>query len=140
MAIWESTKKRLAEIQQLAGHADMSGEHETIVDIPPDFCPEWTPGMELKAGQLVSRNAVKYLVLQPTTAMEHQPPDMANGAMLAIYKPYQGRERYTWLYGEYTEVGFTRYEDEKLYVCTSDPGANIYPPSQVPACWEVVEQ
>ena len=135
-----STEARLADIRALSAHADMTGEDKTIVDLPPLYCAPWEPGMELKQGQLVEHNAVKYLLLQNTTAMAHYPPNMPDGAMLSVYKPYQGRERYTWLYGEYIEVGFTRYEDEKLYICTSDPGANIYPPSQVPACWEVVEQ
>lgn len=135
----ESVTKRITGIREVVAAADLTEKHETIVDMPVRFCAEWMPGMELAKGRLVEYNAVKYLVLQPVTAQEHQPPDMANGAMLAVYKPYQGRERYTWLYGEYTEVGFTRYDGAELYVCTADPGANIYPPSQVPACWEVVQ-
>lgn len=134
----ESVEKRLEGIRELTASADLTDKHAVIVDMPPNFCVEWKPGSTYKQGQLVSYYAVKYLILQTVTAQEHQPPNMPNGAMLAIYKPYQGRERYTWLYGEYTEVGFTRYEDEKLYLCTSNPGANIYPPSQVPACWTVV--
>lgn len=138
MAIWESTKKRLECIRVLTATADLTNEPKVIVDMPPNFCVEWEPGHTYKQGQLVSYNAVKYLILQTVTAQDHQRPDMANGAMLAVYKPYQGRERYTWLYGEYCEVGFTRYEDADLYYCKADPGANIYPPSQVPACWDKI--
>lgn len=133
-----SAAARLGEIQTLAAKADMTGEDAVIVDLPPDYCKEWTADTEYKVGNLLSRNAVKYLVIQSTTSQAHYPPDMADGAMLAVYKPYQGRERYTWLYGEYTEVGFTRYDGADLYVCIADPGANIYPPSQVPACWSIV--
>lgn len=135
-----STEARLADIRALSAHADMTGEDKTIVDMPPMYCPEWVPGMELRQGQLVEHNAVKYLLLQNTAAMAHYPPDMPNGAMLSIYKPYQGRERYTWLYGEYIEVGFTRYEGAVLYRAYRDPGANIFPPSKTPESWEVVEQ
>lgn len=135
-----STEARLSDIWALSSHADMTGEDKAIVDMPPMYCARWEPGMELKQGQLVEHNAVKYLLLQNTTAMAHYPPDMPDGAMLSVYKPYQGREHYTWLYGEYIEVGFTRYEGAVLYRAYQDPGANIFPPSQVPACWEVVEQ
>ena len=134
----ESAAARVADIRVLTATADLTNEPKVIIDMPPNFCVEWNPGTTYRQGQLVSYNAVKYLILQTVTAQDHQRPDMANGAMLAVYKPYQGRERYTWLYGEYTEVGFTRYEDEVLYRCIADPNANIYPPSQVPACWEVV--
>lgn len=119
--------------------ADLTDKHKTIVDIPLNFCVEWTAGVTYKQGRLVTHNAVKYLILQTVTAQLHYPPDMPDGAMLAIYKPYQGREWYPWLYGEYTEVGFTRYDGADLYVCIQDPGANIYPPSQVPSCWEILK-
>lgn len=135
-----STEARLSDIRALSAHADMTGEDKAIVDMPPMYCAPWEPGSTYKQGQLVSYYAVKYLILQTVTAQEHQPPNMPNGAMLSVYKPYQGRERYTWLYGEYCEVGFTRYEGAVLYRAIQDPGANIFPPSQVPAVWEVVEQ
>ena len=63
---------------------------------------------------------------------------MPNGAMLSIYKPYQGKYGYNWMYGEYCEVGFTRYDGVELYECTSDPLANVNPPSQVPSCWKLI--
>ena len=135
-----SAPARLAEIQVLSAHADMTGEDDVIIDLPVDYCPEWADGMVLTAGRLAAYNGVKYLLLQSTTAQEHYPPDMPNGAMLSVYKPYQGRERYTWMYGEYCEVGFTRYDGGVLYLAIQDPGANIFPPSQVPAVWEVAEQ
>lgn len=132
-----STETRISGIRELTSTADLTGKDSVIVNMPPNFCVEWTPGTTYRQGQLVSYQAVKYLLLQTATAQSHQPPNMPNGAMLSIYKPYQGREHYTWLYGEYTEVGFTRYDGAELYVCIQDPGANIYPPSQVPACWTV---
>lgn len=135
-----STEARLDGIRELTASADLTDKHKTIVGMPPRFCDEWTPGMELKKGRLVELNAVKYLVVNDVTAQAHYPPDMPNGAMLSVYKPYQGKYNYTWVYGEYCEVGFTRYEDEVLYRCIADPNANIYPPSQVPACWEVVTE
>lgn len=60
--------------------------------------------------------------------------------MLAIYQPYQGKQGYQWVYGEYTEIGFTRYHNGVLYKAVQDPNANIYSPDQVPAIWEVVSQ
>ena len=138
MAIWESTQKRIEEIRTLTKHSDMSEESGVIVDLPSQFCPEWVAGEAYVAGQLVAYNGVKYLILQPVTAQEHYPPEMSNGAMLAIYKPYQGREGNAWLYGEYIEIGFTRYDNGVLYRAIQDPGANIFPPSQVPAVWETV--
>lgn len=134
-----SAAARLGEIQTLAAKADMTGEDAVIVDLPPDYCPEWAAGSHYDTGKLRRYGNVKYLVMQGVDALEAYPPNMPDGAMLAIYKPYQGRYGYDWLYGEYTEVGFTRYENGVLYVCTGDPGANIYPPNQVPACWEVAE-
>lgn len=136
--IWESTKKRLAEIQKLAGRSDMIGEDETIVEMPPDYCPAWEAGAELRAGQLVTYKGIKYLVLQAVTAQGHQPPDMENGAMLAIYKPYQGKEGYEWVYGEYCDIDYTRYYNGELYKAIQNPNANIYQPDQVPAVWEKV--
>lgn len=135
VGVAESVEKRLVSLRELTAAADLTDKHDVIVDLPPMYCGEWVPDAAYKRGQIVAYNAVKYLLLQDVTAQAHFPPDMENGAMLAIYKPYQGRERYTWLYGEYTEIGFTRYDGAELYVCTADPGANIYPPSMVPACW-----
>lgn len=136
----ESTAARVADIRALTATADLTEKQDVIINMPPSFCDEWKPGMELKKGRLVELNAVKYLVVNDVTAQAHYPPDMPNGAMLSVYKPYQGKYNYTWLYGEYCEPGFTRYEDEKLYLCYQDPVANIYPPSQNPNCWKVVEE
>jgi hypothetical protein len=136
----ESTAARVADIRALTATADLTEKSDVIINMPPSFCDEWVPGMELKKGRLVELNAVKYLVVNDVTAQAHYPPDMPNGAMLSVYKPYQGKYNYTWLYGEYCEPGFTRYEDEKLYLCYQDPVANIYPPSQNPNCWKVVEE
>lgn len=133
-----SAPARLADIQTLAAHADMTGEDETIIDMPAEYCPEWVDGMALKAGQPVRYKGIKYLVQQPVSAQAHYPPDMPDGAMLSIYKPYQGKHGYEWLYGEYCEVGFTRYDGGVLYVAVQAPGANIFRPSEVPAVWEVV--
>ena len=139
VGVAESVEKRLENIREIVGAADMTEKHAVIVDTPPMYCAEWTPGAEYKRGQLVALNAVKYLLLQDTVAQAHYPPDMPNGAMLAIYKPYQGKERYTWLYGEYCEIGWTRYDGADLYRAIQNPGANIYAPSVVPAIWEKVE-
>lgn len=136
----ESTAARVADIRVLTATADLTEKPDVIINMPPSFCDEWKPGMELKKGRLVEYNAVKYLLVNDVIAQEHYPPNMPNGAMLSVYKPFQGKYNYTWVYGEYIEVGCTRYEDEKLYRAIQDPGANIYPPSQVPAVWEVVAE
>lgn len=137
--IWEITKKRIAEIQTIVGKADLTGENKTIVDLPAQYAPEWTPGTTYAAGRVVTHNGIKYLVTNSVTAQEHYPPDMENGAMLAVYKPYQRPYDCDWMYGEYCEVGYTRWDDGVLYRAIQDPGANIYAPSQVPAVWEVVD-
>lgn len=84
---------------------------------------------------MVTYNGVKYLVMNAVTAQAHYPPDMENGAMLAVYKPYQRPYDCDWMYGEYCEVGYTRRDGGVLYRAIQDPGANIYAPSQVPAIW-----
>lgn len=138
VGVAESVEKRLKNIREIVGNADMTEKHSTIVDMPPMYCEEWTPGAEYKKGRLVALNAVKYLLIQNTVAQAHYPPDMPNGAMLSIYKPYQGKERYTWLYGEYIEKGWTRYDGADLYRCYNDPGVNVNPPHLTPAHWEKV--
>ena len=135
-----SADERLAEIQSLAAHANMTGEDKAIVSMPVSYATPWEDGLRFGVGRLLSYKGIKYLTVQEATAQAHYPPDMPNGAMLSVYKPYQGKHGYNWLYGEYIEVGFTRYEDGVLYRAYQDPGANIFPPSQVPAVWEVVEQ
>ena len=135
--IWESTKKRLAEIQTVMSRADLSGEDKTIIELPAQYAPEWAPGTTYAAGRVVMHNGIKYLVVNSVTAQEHYPPDMENGAMLAVYKPYQRPYDCDWMYGEYCEVGYTRWDDGVLYRAIQDPGANIYAPSQVPAVWAV---
>lgn len=134
-----SADERLAEIQSLAAHANMTGEDKAIVNMPVSYATPWEDGLRFGVGRLLSYEGIKYLTLQEATAQAHYPPNMPNGAMLSVYKPYQGKHGYNWLYGEYCEVGFTRYEGEKLYSAIQDPGANIFPPSQVPAVWEVVD-
>ena len=136
--IWGATKKRLAEIQTIMRNADMSEESATIIDIPVDYCPDWVADTKYKQGQVVSYKEIKYLLMQDTTSAAHYPPNMPNGAMLAIYKPYQGKLGYNWLYGEYCDVGYTRYDNGVLYRAIQNPNANIYPPSALPAVWEVV--
>lgn len=136
--IWESTKKRIAEIQTIMRNANMSEESATIIDVPADYCPEWTPNTAYKQGQVVAYNGIKYLLMQDTTSVAHYPPNMPYGAMLAVYKPYQGKYNYDWLYGEYCDVGYTRYDNGVLYRAIQNPNANIYPPSAVPSVWEVV--
>ena len=138
VGVAESVAKRLENIREIVGNADMTEKHSTIVDMPPMYCEEWKPGAEYKKARVVEFNAVKYLLIQDTVAQAHYPPDMPGGAMLAIYKPYQGKERYTWLYGEYCEIGWTRYDGADLYRAIQDPGANIHAPSLVPAIWEKV--
>lgn len=135
--IWDSTKKRLAEIQTVMSRADLSGEDKTIIELPAQYAPEWAPGTTYAAGRVVTHNGIKYLVANSVTAQEHYPPDMENGAMLAVYKPYQRPYDCDWMYGEYCEVGYTRWDDGVLYRAIQDPGANIYAPSQVPAIWAV---
>lgn len=135
--IWESTKKRLAEIQTVMSRADLSGEDKTIIELPAQYAPEWAPGTTYAAGRVVTHNGIKYLVVNSVTAQAHYPPDMENGAMLAVYKPYQRPYDCDWTYGEYCEVGYTRWAGGVLYRAIQDPGANIYAPSQVPAIWAV---
>lgn len=135
--IWEITKKRIAEIQTIVGKADLTGENKTIVDLPAQYAPEWAPGTTYAAGRVVTHNGIKYLVVNSVTAQDHNPPDMENGAMLAVYKPYQRPYDCNWMYGEYCEVGYTRWDGGVLYRAIQDPGANIYAPSQVPAVWAV---
>ncbi len=132
----ELVEEDLEAVAAVAAKADLTGENALILDMPTDHCAAWKVGETYKTGFLRSYDGVKYLIMQPVTAAEHQPPDMPNGAMLAVNKPYQGREGYAWIYGEYCEAGFTRYEGDVLYRAKSDPGANIFPPSQVPAVWD----
>ena len=134
-----SADERLAEIQSLAAHANMTGEDKAIVSMPVAYATPWEDGLRFGIGRLLSYKGIKYLTMQEATAQAHYPPDMPNGAMLSIYKPYQGKHGYDWLYGEYIEKGFTRYENGVLYRCYQDPNANIFPPSQTPNCWEVVD-
>lgn len=134
----ELVEQDLDAVAAVAAKADLTGENELILDMPTEYCAEIVWGTQYPKGRLLAYKGVKYLVMQPVTAAEHQPPDMENGAMLAIYKPYQGRAGYKWIYGEYCEVGFTRFDGDVLYRAKSDPGANIYPPSLVPAVWEAV--
>lgn len=136
----QSAPARLAEIQALVAHADMAGEDDIIVSLPVTYAAPWEPGKSYQRGRMVAYKGVKYLLQQDATAQEHYPPDMPNGAMLAVYKPYQGKHGFEWLYGEYCKEGFTRRENGVLYVCTAHPNANIFPPSQVPACWQIVAE
>lgn len=137
--IWESTKKRLAEIQTVMGKADLTGEDKTIVELPAQYAPDWTPGETYAAGRVVAYKGIKYLIINGITAQAHYPPDMENGAMLAAYKPYQQPYDCEWMYGEYCEIGYTRWDGGVLYRAFADPGANIYRPSMVPAVWEVAD-
>lgn len=135
----QSVQDRLDGIRLLTGAADLIGEDDAIIGLPVNFCPEWTAGAAYKAGRLVAYGGVKYLILQNVTAAQHYPPNMPDGAMLSVYKPYQGKHGYDWLYGEYCEIGFTRLHAGVLYRAIQDPGANIFPPDQVPAVWEIVD-
>lgn len=134
----EMVEEDLNAVAAVAAKADLTGENDLILDMPTEHCAPWIVGETYAAGHLRAYDGVKYLIMQPVNAAEHQPPNMPNGAMLAIYKPYQGREGYNWVYGEYCEAGFTRYDNGVLYRAKSDPGVNIYPPSAVPAIWETV--
>jgi hypothetical protein len=134
----EMVEEDLDNVAAVAAKADLTDEHELILKMPTEYCTALVWGTSYLKGRLTAYKGVKYLVMQDVTAAEHQPPDMPNGAMLAIYKPYQGEKGYPWVYGEYCEAGFTRFDGGVLYRAKSDPGANIYPPSAVPAVWEVV--
>lgn len=134
----ELVEHDLTAVSAVAAKANLTGENDLILDMPTGCCEPWVVGETYTAGLLRAYEGVKYLVMQNVTAAEHQPPNIPNGAMLAIYKPYQGREGYNWIFGEYCETGFTRYDNGVLYRAKSDPGANIYSPSQVPAVWEKV--
>lgn len=126
------------KIKALTAKADLTDSADTILDLPNKYVPEWSDyiGTQLSAGSLVAHNEIKYLVLQTLTSIESQPP--SDTGMLALYQPYQGKYNYTWVYGEYTEIGFTRYHNSVLYKAIQDPNANIYSPDQTPAIWEVV--
>lgn len=126
------------KIKRLTALADLSNESETILDLPTQYATLWLDlvGTLVPKGQLVAYQGVKYLVQQSITPIESQAPDQTG--MLAIYKPYQGKRGYDWIYGEYSEVGFTRYHEGKLYKALQDPGANIYSPDLVPNIWEEV--
>lgn len=109
-----------------------------ILTLPAGAVDEWTPGRKYTAGQLTNWNGIKYLIIPPiVTAQAHQPPDMPDGAMLSVYKPFRDSGRYPWLYGEYCLKGYERQHNGKWYkVIQTDAGANIYTPDQVPAVWE----
>ncbi len=126
------------KIKTLTAKADLTDQSEAILDLPTQYVPNWIDyvGSTLSAGTLVAYGGIKYLVIQSVTPIASQTPDMTG--MLAIYKPYQGKYDYDWIYGEYSEVGFTRYYNEKLYTAIQGPGANIYSPDLVPSIWEEV--
>ncbi len=114
------------------------GSYEQILDIPYKLIDDWVPGRTYKSGQLVLKDGVKYLVLQDNiTAMAHQPPDLPDGAMLAVYKPFRDVTGvYEWLYGEYCPKNCKRTWGGKLYIVKqTEAGANIFPPPMLPAIW-----
>lgn len=127
-----------AKIKRLTELADLSNEVETILDLPTQYATPWINlvGTPVPKGKLVAHQGIKYLVMQSVTPIESQTPSMQG--MLAIYKPYQGKRGYPWIYGEYSAVGFTRYHNGKLYEAIQDPGANIYAPDLLPAIWQEV--
>ncbi len=129
--ILEQAFERKRQIQDITARANLSGQNQLILDVPADFAPEWQPDKDYTAGKLLSYNGVKYLVIQAVRSLLVYPPDMSGGAMAAIYKPYQGGYGYEWLAYEYTEVGFTRFWNGKLYECISPPNANNFPPDTV---------
>ncbi len=126
------------KIMRLVQLANLSESPDVILDLPNQYATEWSSyiGKVISVGTLVTHKDVKYMVLQTVTPIESQSPDMQG--MLAIYKPYQGRDNYPWVYGEFTEIGFTRYHNGKLYKAIGDPNANIYSPDQVPAIWSEI--
>ncbi len=126
------------KIAQLVKLANLSESPETILDLPSQYAPEWASylGGVVSTGTLVAHNGIKYMVLQTVSPIESQAPD--NTGMLAIYKPYQGKYDYDWVYGEYCELGFTRYHNGVLYKAIQNPNANIYSPDQVPAIWSQI--
>jgi len=110
---------------------------EALLEIPAVAFEEWTVGTTYQKGAVVFFNGVKWLCMTAVTAMAHQPPDMPDGAMLAVYKPHRDAGRYPWLYGEFVLKGYQRSENEVWYECIqADAGANVYSPSQVPAVWK----
>ena len=127
-------------ISMLTSKADLTNENETLINLPTEYAPDWTPLTQYKKGQVVGYKDIKYLLMTNATAQAHQPPDMPNGAMLSVYKPYQGKYNYLWVYGEYSEIGYTRLYDNKLYEAIQNPNANIYPPNQVPSIWKEIQQ
>ncbi|MFI3322862.1 MAG: hypothetical protein R3Y50_10145 [Rikenellaceae bacterium] len=114
---------------------EIESDIELMLDLPAQYVPQWSEyiGKELTKGSLVNHLGVKYLVIQTLTPIESQTPDSVG--MLAVYKPYQGKYGYQWVYGEYSEVGFTRYFEGKLYEAIQGPNANIYSPDLVSAIW-----
>lgn len=139
MTVIEQAKALKDRISRVMGSAVYT-VNEDILEMPPGFIPDWTPGQLYKANNLCMHNGIKYLIIQPVTAQAHQPPDMPNGVMLSIYKPYRDNKRYPWMYGEYCERGFERSDAGYWWRLTAaDAGANIFQPSYVTAIWERLE-
>lgn len=139
MTMLEQAQALRERITRVMGTA-VYNVNSDILDMPTGYVPEWVAGKQYAAKNLCLHNGVKYLVMQPVTAQAHQPPNMPNGVMLAIYKPYRDSGRYPWLYGEYCERGFERSDVGYWWRLTAaDAGANIYPPSVVPAIWSKLE-
>jgi|GEM_PF-6330066 len=127
-------------LQTLSANAFVN-DPPALLDMPAVAFDELVVDGNYTAGHVGLWNGVKYLCRQNVLLQAHQPPDMANGAMLAIWQPFQDKGKHPWLYGEYVERGFQRQDplDNEWYVLNADnAGANIYPPSQVPAIWKKV--
>ena len=100
-------------------------------------------GETLYAGCIRSYDGTDYLVVAAQViAMEYQPPDMPNGAMLAVYTPLPrmgSNGYYLWRYGEQiTSAGVRREDQGKLWQTLQGAGANIFRPSEVPAIWQLI--
>lgn len=134
MAKLMSVTERLTQIKKMQAQASFSDNQE-IIDLPEQYIQDWSAGVSLTAGQLVTHDGVKYLVLQDVATLDSQLP--SDAGMLAMYKPYTDATLKGWIYGEYVEIGWQRMYNGVVYTTIQDAGANIYSPDLVPAVWQL---
>ncbi|MFR9496685.1 MAG: hypothetical protein SNG81_10015 [Rikenellaceae bacterium] len=122
--------------KSLVDSVDFSTHLELAQDIPNTSVRSWESymGETLPIGKMVSYGGHNYVTTTAIQVIDAYTPDVA----INNFQPHQGKYCYTWIYGEYCEIGFTRYHNGVLYEAIQDPGANIYSPNLAPAIWNEV--
>jgi hypothetical protein len=131
-----------ATLTEIVQNTSFNLNRGRILRLPYTLFKKWESGKNYVVNEVLQYEGIKYFTIKAPNSNQNTIPP-SNQSMIDNYRPFTDVDDKEWIYGEYVENGFIRFEDGVAYKAKgiTDPVYGFFnktAPSLATQNWEIV--